>query len=117
MGNFAVDVVERAPPERLAIVELARDGTRREWSFGQVAQAARGLAAHLHAAPVQVRRKRADRERDLAEGPLPARLVARQFDERAAARGRRLDDGDGEVAHATAVSHVTRALRGAGKLR
>ena len=50
MANFAVDVVERAPPERLAIVALARDGTRREWSFGQVAQAARRLAAHLHGA-------------------------------------------------------------------
>jgi acyl-coenzyme A synthetase/AMP-(fatty) acid ligase len=48
MGNFAVDVVERAPAQRLAIVELARDGTRREWSFGAVARAARALAAHLH---------------------------------------------------------------------
>ena len=48
MGNFAVDVVERAPADRLAIVELARDGARREWSFGAVAQAARTLAAHLH---------------------------------------------------------------------
>jgi acyl-coenzyme A synthetase/AMP-(fatty) acid ligase len=50
MANFAVDVVHRAPPDRLAIVELARDGTRREWSFGQVAQAADALAAHLHRA-------------------------------------------------------------------
>ena len=49
MGNFAVDVVERAPAERLAIVELARDGARREWSFGQIAARARALAAHLHA--------------------------------------------------------------------
>ena len=48
MANFAVDVVERAPAERLAIVELARDGARREWSFGQVAATARELAAHLH---------------------------------------------------------------------
>ncbi|MGH2941957.1 MAG: AMP-binding protein, partial [Solirubrobacteraceae bacterium] len=48
MANFAVDVVEQAPPDRLAIVELARDGTRREWSFGAVAGAARRLAAHLH---------------------------------------------------------------------
>ena len=48
MGNFAVDVVEHAPAQRLAIVELARDGTRREWSFGAVARAARALAAHLH---------------------------------------------------------------------
>jgi acetyl-CoA synthetase len=48
MVNFAVDVVERAPPQRLAIVELARDGARREWSFGDVAQAARNLAARMH---------------------------------------------------------------------
>ena len=48
MGNFAVDVVERAPAERLAIVELARDGARREWSFAQVAAGARALAARLH---------------------------------------------------------------------
>ena len=48
MANFAVDVVERAPPDRLAMIELARDGMRREWSFGQVAQAGRALAGQLH---------------------------------------------------------------------
>jgi len=48
MPNFAVTVVESAPPERLALVELARDGARREWSFGEVAAAARSLAAQLH---------------------------------------------------------------------
>ncbi len=32
--NFAHDVVETAPPDRRAIVELARDGSRREWTFG-----------------------------------------------------------------------------------
>jgi acyl-coenzyme A synthetase/AMP-(fatty) acid ligase len=48
MANFAVDVVERAPQHRLAIVELARGGARREWSFGDVARAARTLAAHMH---------------------------------------------------------------------
>lgn len=48
MANFALDVVESAPPDRLALVELARDGARREWSFGAVARAARRLAAHLH---------------------------------------------------------------------
>ena len=48
MSNFAVDVVESAPPDRLAIVELARYGSRREWSFGAVARAARTLAAHMH---------------------------------------------------------------------
>ena len=48
MGNFAVDVVESASADRLALVELARDGARREWSFGQVATAARTRAAQLH---------------------------------------------------------------------
>ncbi len=48
MSNFAVDVVESAPSDRLAIVELARGGARREWSFGAVADAARALAAAMH---------------------------------------------------------------------
>jgi acyl-coenzyme A synthetase/AMP-(fatty) acid ligase len=48
MSNFAVEVVEGAPAQRLAIVELARDGARREWSFGDVARAARTMAAVLH---------------------------------------------------------------------
>ena len=47
MANFAVDVVESARPERLALVELARGGARREWTFGAVARAARTLAAML----------------------------------------------------------------------
>jgi hypothetical protein len=38
--NFARDVVEATPTERRAIVELARDGTRREWRFGEVAEQA-----------------------------------------------------------------------------
>jgi acyl-coenzyme A synthetase/AMP-(fatty) acid ligase len=45
--NFARDVVEAAPPERLALVELARDGRRREWSFGEVADCSARLAAVL----------------------------------------------------------------------
>ena len=55
MANFAVDVVESAPSGRLAIVEVARDGARREWSFGQVARAARTRAAHLHSLGVRRR--------------------------------------------------------------
>ena len=40
--NFARDVVEAADPRRLALVELrARRQPRREWSFGEVARAAR----------------------------------------------------------------------------
>jgi len=42
--NFARDVVDAAPPDRLAMVELARDGARREWRFGEVAERAARLA-------------------------------------------------------------------------
>lgn len=46
--NFARDVVDAAPPDRLAMVELARDGRRREWRFGEVSAGAGAVAAHLH---------------------------------------------------------------------
>jgi len=45
--NFARDVVDSAPPERRAMVELARDGSRREWSFGEVADRSARLASAL----------------------------------------------------------------------
>ena len=45
--NFARDVVDAAPPERRAIVELARDGTHREWTMGEIASGAAALAAEL----------------------------------------------------------------------
>jgi acyl-coenzyme A synthetase/AMP-(fatty) acid ligase len=45
--NFARDVVEAADPRTLALVERARDGSRREWTFGDVARAAGTLAAHF----------------------------------------------------------------------
>ncbi|HTT31362.1 MAG TPA: AMP-binding protein [Solirubrobacteraceae bacterium] len=45
--NFARDVVEAAPRERLALLELARDGGRREWSFGEVADRSARLAGSL----------------------------------------------------------------------
>jgi acetyl-CoA synthetase len=45
--NFARDVVDAAPPDRRALVELRRDGTRREWSFGEVADRSARLAAAL----------------------------------------------------------------------
>jgi acyl-coenzyme A synthetase/AMP-(fatty) acid ligase len=51
--NFARDVVEAAPPDRRAIVELARDGARREWTMGEVARGATALAAELHARGVR----------------------------------------------------------------
>ncbi len=48
--NFARDVVDAAAPGDRAIVELARDGRRREWTFGEVAdrsaRVAGALAAH-----------------------------------------------------------------------
>jgi acyl-coenzyme A synthetase/AMP-(fatty) acid ligase len=47
--NFSVDVVDAAPPRRLALVELARDGRRREWSFGEVADRAARTAGTLAA--------------------------------------------------------------------
>jgi acyl-coenzyme A synthetase/AMP-(fatty) acid ligase len=46
--NFSVDVVEAAEPDSLALIELARDGTRREHRFGAVASAVRTMAAQLH---------------------------------------------------------------------
>jgi acyl-CoA synthetase (AMP-forming)/AMP-acid ligase II len=45
--NFATDIVEAAPPGDRALVELARDGSRREWTFGEVTAAAGALAARL----------------------------------------------------------------------
>ncbi|MGH2879173.1 MAG: acyl-CoA synthetase, partial [Solirubrobacteraceae bacterium] len=34
--NFARDVLATQPPERLALVELGRDGSRREWTFAEI---------------------------------------------------------------------------------
>jgi acetyl-CoA synthetase len=45
--NFARDVVDAAAPSRLALLELARDGGRREWSFGEVAERSARLAGTL----------------------------------------------------------------------
>jgi acyl-coenzyme A synthetase/AMP-(fatty) acid ligase len=45
--NFARDVVDATPGDRLALVELARDGSRREWSFGEVAERSARLAGTL----------------------------------------------------------------------
>jgi acyl-coenzyme A synthetase/AMP-(fatty) acid ligase len=51
--NFASDVVEAADPDGLALVELARDGERREWTFGDVARRAGAAAAQLDALGVR----------------------------------------------------------------
>jgi acetyl-CoA synthetase len=45
--NFSRDVVVGAPAGRTAVVELARDGGRREWSFGEVAERSARLAGTL----------------------------------------------------------------------
>ena len=50
--NFTTQVVEAAPADRLAIVELARDGNRRLWTFGEVADRSARLAGTLTAAGV-----------------------------------------------------------------
>jgi acetyl-CoA synthetase len=51
--NFTRDAVEAAPGHRRALVELRRDGTRRDWTFGELADAAAALAGRLHALGVQ----------------------------------------------------------------
>jgi acetyl-CoA synthetase len=45
--NFAADVVDAAPPADRALVEIARDGSRREFTFGEVADASARLAGAL----------------------------------------------------------------------
>jgi acyl-coenzyme A synthetase/AMP-(fatty) acid ligase len=45
--NFARDVLEAAPASARGLVELAHDGGRREWSFGELTERAGGLAGHL----------------------------------------------------------------------
>jgi acetyl-CoA synthetase len=47
--NLSRDVVDAADPQRLALIELARDGARREWSFGEVADRSARLAGTLAA--------------------------------------------------------------------
>jgi acetyl-CoA synthetase len=47
--NFARDILEHRPPGGRALVELARDGTRREWSFAEVSERSARLAGWLQA--------------------------------------------------------------------
>lgn len=51
--NFARDVVDAAPRERRALVALGRDGSRREISFGEVADRSARLAGRLVAEGVR----------------------------------------------------------------
>ena len=45
--NFARDVVDAAPGDGLALIEVSRDGERREWSFAEVADRSARLAGAL----------------------------------------------------------------------
>jgi acetyl-CoA synthetase len=45
--NFARDVLDQRNPGDLALVELARDGSRREWSFGEISDHSARLAGTL----------------------------------------------------------------------
>ncbi len=45
--NFARDVLDLRDPRELALIELARDGTRREWSFHDVGERSARLAGTL----------------------------------------------------------------------
>jgi acyl-coenzyme A synthetase/AMP-(fatty) acid ligase len=45
--NFARDILARRDAGALALVELARDGARREWSFGEVSERSARLAGSL----------------------------------------------------------------------
>ncbi len=45
--NFARDVVDAAAPDRLALVEIARDGTRRTHNFGEISDRSARLAGTL----------------------------------------------------------------------
>ena len=45
--NFAGDVVDQLPASSRALIELARDGARREWSFAEVRERSARLAGTL----------------------------------------------------------------------
>jgi acyl-coenzyme A synthetase/AMP-(fatty) acid ligase len=45
--NFARDVLEAQAHERVALVELTREGARREWTFGEIEEQGERMAAAL----------------------------------------------------------------------
>ncbi|HEY2536009.1 MAG TPA: AMP-binding protein [Solirubrobacteraceae bacterium] len=51
--NFTHEVLEALPPGDRALLELARDGSRREWTFGEVADRSARLAGALQALGVR----------------------------------------------------------------
>jgi acyl-coenzyme A synthetase/AMP-(fatty) acid ligase len=46
--NFTRDVVDAAPADAPALIELTRDGERRVWAFGELGDASARFAGHLH---------------------------------------------------------------------
>src|SRR5262245_48940545 len=48
--TFATDVVEAAPGHARALVEIARDGSRRDWTFSRVAAGSGAVAARFERA-------------------------------------------------------------------
>ncbi len=51
--NFTHDVLDRRPPQDPALIELARDGARREWTFGEIGERSARLAGALRARGVR----------------------------------------------------------------
>jgi acetyl-CoA synthetase len=51
--NFARDVLDNCPPARRGLIELARDGGRREWSFAEMSDRSARLAGSLEALGVR----------------------------------------------------------------
>jgi acyl-coenzyme A synthetase/AMP-(fatty) acid ligase len=51
--NFARDVLDRQTPGNLAVLELAREGKRREWTFAEIAERSARLAGALRARGVR----------------------------------------------------------------
>jgi acyl-coenzyme A synthetase/AMP-(fatty) acid ligase len=51
--NFARDLLDTLPPSGRALVELTREGDRREWSFGEVSERSARLAGALAARGVR----------------------------------------------------------------
>ncbi len=45
--NFARDVVDAAPRDRIALIELSREGSRREWTFAEITDRSARLAGAL----------------------------------------------------------------------
>jgi acetyl-CoA synthetase len=51
--NFTRDVLDRCPPGQPGLIELARDGRRREWTFAEVSDRSARLAGTLQALGVR----------------------------------------------------------------